>query len=56
MKEKIDQLAAKKIVQWEKEEVMWETLAKTYLPENFFIVYRDKEAVGAFVVVDYDPT
>lgn len=53
---KIDQLANKGLVQWEREEVMWEELAKSYQPENFYLVYRDKIAVGGFVVVDYDPT
>lgn len=53
---KINQLAAKGLVQWEKEEVMWDALSKSYQPEDFYIVYRDDQAVGAFVVVDYDPT
>lgn len=53
---KIDQLASKGIVQWETNEVMWDELSNSYLPENFYIVYRDEIAVGAFVVVDYDPT
>ncbi|NBK97384.1 MAG: GNAT family N-acetyltransferase [Erysipelotrichia bacterium] len=53
---KIEQLAKKNITQWEKEEVLWETLAKSYKPEQFYLVYRNQQAVGAFVVVDYDPT
>lgn len=53
---KIDQLANKGLVQWEREEVLWDELSKSYQPENFYIVYRDNIAVGGFVVIDYDPT
>lgn len=53
---KIDQLAAKNIVQWEKDEVLWNTLSKSYTIDDFYIVYENSKAVGAFVIVDYDPT
>lgn len=53
---KIDQLANKNIIQWDKEEVLWKELKKSYEPENFYLVYVGNIAVGAFVIVDHDPT
>lgn len=55
--QKVEELADRNIVQWEKEEVLWDTLSKSYIIEQFYLVYtNDKELVGAFVVVNYDPT
>lgn len=53
---KIEQLAAKGLLQWEKEEVLWETLSQSYQIEHFYLVYLEEVLVGGFVVVDYDPT
>lgn len=53
---KIEQLAAKGLLQWKKEEVLWETLSQSYQIENFYLVYLEEVLVGGFVVVDYDPT
>lgn len=54
--QKVEELAFKGLKQWDKEEVLWNTLAKDYQIEQFYIVYKDKKAVGGFVLVDYDPT
>lgn len=53
---KVEELAEKDLVQWEVSEVLWENLKQDYQPENFYLVYRDEQAIGCFCVVDYDPT
>ncbi len=53
---KVQQLANKGIVQWEREEVLWEQLSKEYAVEEFYLVTADDQFVGAFVLVDFDPT
>ncbi len=53
---KIRQLANKGLHQWNEEEVMWDTLSKSYTIDEFFIVYENQQAIGGFIVVDYDPT
>lgn len=53
---KVEQLANKGLLQWDKAEVTWQTLSEDYEIENFYIVYKDEKPVGTFSVVDYDPT
>ncbi len=53
---KVNQLANKGLKQWEHEDVMWRTMSQDYKIEQFYIVYRNQQPVGAFVLVDYDPT
>ncbi|MFV0381759.1 MAG: GNAT family N-acetyltransferase [Breznakia sp.] len=53
--QKVRELKAKGIVQWENSEVLWRTLAKDYFPENFYFVYNQQELIGLFCVVDFDP-
>lgn len=54
---KIKQLEKKHIEQWKPQDVLWETLSKTYTIDQFYIVYEDDEItpIGAFVITDYDP-
>lgn len=53
---RILQLANKNIKQWEYEEVTWEALSKSYECHDFYIVEKEEKAVGAFAIVDYDPS
>ena len=53
---KVQELAEKGLKQWEDEEISWEAMSQDYDISDFYIVYCDKEAVGCFSVVDYDPT
>lgn len=53
--QKVKELANKGIVQWHADEVLWESLKLEYTIDNFYLIYRDGEAVGCFAVVDYDP-
>lgn len=53
---KIEQLAQQGLRQWEKEEVTWKEMSQEYDISNFYLVYQKDKAVGAFVIIDYDPT
>lgn len=53
---KVQELAEKGLKQWEDEEITWDTMSQDYDISNFYIVYKDDEAIGCFSVVDYDPT
>lgn len=54
--QKIDELAKKNLVQWEKKEVHWDVLSKDYNIDNFYLVFDEATPIGLFCVVDYDPT
>lgn len=54
--QKIEELNTIYIKQWEKEEVLWDTLSTSYIINQFYFVESKDEVVGAFVVVNYDPT
>jgi len=40
---------------WDADEVMWDTLSKSYRTDEFFIAYINGEPAGCHVIVDYDP-
>ena len=52
---RLQQLHDKGIEQWSEEEITWPQLSKIYDVSHFYIVYKNEEACGAFVMADYDP-
>lgn len=52
---RLEQLHKKGIEQWTFEEITWPKLSLIYDITHFYLVYKDKEVCGAFVMADYDP-
>lgn len=52
---KVHDLKQRGLIQWSEKEVLWKTLSKSFVPDDFYLVYQNETLIACFAVADEDP-